>query len=198
MWTLLDIANIIMLFFVSIVHLGGELKGFSWIFLTIASIMFYGRLVYFMRAIKRFGWMINMMMESINKSLPFLFVLGIIILAVATSFNSYSNLLEMRHPESNLGNLEMPQAFLNRTRHPIDTFTRSFKHSYLLTLGEFDYDDDRKLLYNYYPGFVGALLFLFTTFINLIVMLNLLVAIFGKVHNDFQILKHEQTTFQYV
>jgi hypothetical protein len=146
-----------------------------------------------MRAVKYFGWMINMITESLNKSLPFLFVLTVIILAVATSFNSYSNLLEMDYPTNSLANVQAPQAFLNNTGDPITTFGNSLRHSYLLTLGEFDYNDDAKLLDNYYPGVVGALLFLFTTFINLIVMLNLLVAIFGKVHGDFQIQKHEQT-----
>jgi len=55
--------------------------------------LFYMRFLYFMRASSYFGWMINMIATSVNKTLPFMFVLGIIILAVATSFNSYSELL---------------------------------------------------------------------------------------------------------
>jgi len=79
----------------------------------------------------------------------------------------------------------------------LQTFAKSLTHAYLLTLGEFDYDDDRQLIKGYYVG-IGALIFLIATFVNLIVMLNLLVAIFSKVHDDFQERKHEQSAFQYV
>lgn len=68
----------------------------------------------------------------------------------------------------------------------------SFILSYLLSLGEFGFDDDGVMRANYdYLG-VGWAIFTFATLINFVIMCNLLISIFSGVHDVFSAVKEEE------
>jgi hypothetical protein len=68
----------------------------------------------------------------------------------------------------------------------------SFILSYLLSLGEFSFDDDGVLRANYdYLG-VGWAIFTFATLVNFVIMCNLLISIFSGVHDVFHEVKEEE------
>jgi len=114
-WTILEIANIFTVYLVCIlaIWLPPESEPFMWIIVSFTTLLFWLRALYFMRPIVYFGWMVNMVMTSLWKAVPFMFVLLIIIMALTSSFNSYSNFLRESYPDNNSTNPLEPQAFLN-------------------------------------------------------------------------------------
>lgn len=61
--------------------------------------------------------------------------------------------------------------------------------SYLLALGEFGFDDDGILAANWDYYYIGWILFLCATLLNFVVMCNLLISIFSRVHEEFTPIK---------
>ena len=55
----------------------------------------------------------------------------------------------------------------------------SFVRSYLLALGEFNLDDEGVLSDNYFYFNAGWIIFVFATLFNMIIMMNLLIALMG-------------------
>ena len=110
------------------------------------------KFLYFFRTKERFGYLIRMIVEVFSDIMPFLLAFFVVIIAFSDAFYSQSN---SRKKDE---------------RYLPDFFT-SMVNTYQIALGEFTMMDDFK------DDISAWVLFLLCTIFNLIVMLNLLIAI---------------------
>ena len=111
--------------------------------------------IYFLRCFDSTGWLVRMMGEVLNDMKVFLFVFTITIISFSDFFYSISK-SQAKYAENGAGGF-------------IDSYLDAIIYTYLLTLGEFDTD-------SYIYG-IAWVFFILCSLFNLIIMLNLLIAI---------------------
>lgn len=131
---------------------------------SLSSFMVWIKLVYFLRLFKSFAYLIRMISRVIVDMGPFLVIMLISIVAFAESFFIVSNMISS-HPHAS----EDEEGFAG------DAIFSIF-YVYLMSLGEFDFEYDYEPLIKYYLYF----LFFLCTMFNLVIMLNLLIAIISE------------------
>jgi len=140
---------------------------------SLTAILMWFKFAYFLRATEATGWLIRMIFEVIRDLVPFLSVLLISILAFTDAFQSMSS--SQRSIAAAKG-LTDPDAY-----GFTEGYTGSFIYSYLILIGEFGTDG-----YRFEGKYICWLYFLMATFFNLIVMLNLLIAIISDTYMRLQ------------
>ena len=126
---------------------------------VVTAMLLWYKLLKFLRINKSFAYLIRMIGMVISDMSPFLVVMLVLLIAFADAFYSESN------------NTCSPDSEEDRC---IGSFFAAIVHSYTTALGEFDTYPDWSLI-------AWALFFICTVF-NLIVMLNLLIAIIGATY----------------
>ena len=178
MWNLIDIINIGTLYLMTGLALYDrqyKMKSYFWAISTICSFIIWTKLLYFFRWYKSFNWMIDMVITTFKSGAMWAFVAILIVLIglFASAFNTHSNYIRSNWSEEAC-KIRIPPCEAKETK--ITSYALALKHSYFIALGEFDLDG--------YDNW-GWLLFIMATVINCIIMLNLLISIFSKVHDDF-------------
>ena len=119
--------------------------------------MLWMKFLYFFRTQKEFGYLIRMIFEVINSMFSFLVVMSVSLIAFTESTYSLSN---------------------NNTsgKHVFDGFFNAFHYTFFNAMGEFDMEgfEDNNLAW---------VLFFLCALFNLIVMLNLLIAIISDTYS---------------
>ena len=119
---------------------------------SIIGLLLWLKFLIFLRIFEYTGHLIYMLSEVFKGLVPFIIVTVISITGFADAFHSLSR------------TYDPPPSF--------DTYLKAFKYSILLTLGEFDVESLDEL---------GWILFLAAATFNLIILLNLVIAIISEV-----------------
>ena len=126
---------------------------------VITALLLWYKLLKFLRVNRNFAYLIRMINIVIIDMFPFFVVFTILLLAFADAFYSESSISCDDNPDG---------------ENCFDSFFVAVVHSYTTALGEFDTFEEW--------GFVAWSLFFICTVFNLIVMLNLLIAIIGATY----------------
>ena len=136
-----------------------RLRSIPSIIQVIASMLLWMKFLYYLRTQKEFGYLIRMITEVIRDMITFLVVMGVLIIAFSEASYSLSN---------------------NKfsSEHVLDDFFSAVTFTFYNAMGELSMD-------GFEDDYVAWALFFFCALFNLIVMLNLLIAIisdtYGKV-----------------
>ena len=135
---------------------------------------------------KQFNWMIQLILESFAAIANFMFVLAISTIMFATAFTAHAKYLDATarfdaELEDDYTGEKTLANWRDAGNEPyITNLRQGLRYAVLILLGEFD---------DKIPAageHLGSILFFLATLFNLIVMMNLLIAIFSEVHDTFQ------------
>ena len=140
---------------------------------VVTALLLWYKLLKFLRINKNFAYLIRMIAMVVSDMSPFLVVFTVLLIAFADAFFSESTTTPICK--------EKPDE-----ERCLPTFFSAVVHSYTTALGEFDT----------FPAWswTAWLLFLICTIFNLIVMLNLLIAIIGDTYGRVSNTKHLHAT----
>ena len=122
-------------------------------FKVFASLFLWIKLLYYMRTNKKLGYLIRMIQEVFKDIVAFLFLFIIFLISLSNAVYAIQEI-----------NIE----------REVDTIQSAFLNSYLIALGMYEF--------NGYEDPYSYFLFLVATILNLIVMLNLLIAIISDTY----------------
>ena len=151
-----------------------------WIIQMWAALLIWMRFLLYLRTFEKFSWMIRLIQQSLYDMRYFIFVFFFIVFAFADSFLSIAELLKLRQKEEagiDTSVADEPTEDKNVYETYFKTYIGAIKMSYLTSLGEFadetgDYEDYEWLI------------FFLSTIINVIVMLNALIALTGETFSE--------------
>ena len=126
---------------------------------VVTALLLWYKLLKFLRVNRNFAYLIRMINIVVADMFPFFVFFTILLLAFADAFYSESSISCDENPDG---------------ENCFDNFFVAVVHSYTTALGEFDTFDEW--------GLVAWTLFFICTVFNLIVMLNLLIAIIGATY----------------
>ena len=126
-----------------------------WNVQAISALTMWGKFLYFLRSFDATGYLIRSLAEVINDMLVFLFVLGIVVLGYADAFSSMNKAQPLEEPQ--YGTFIEGQNYFH-----------AIWYSYNTLLGAWDVNQMSPL---------ATILFVSATILEVIVMLNLLIAI---------------------
>jgi hypothetical protein len=134
----------------------------EYIFVTMqatAAVLIWLKLLFFLRTSGEFGWLVRLIVEVLADMRVFMLILGIAIFAFTDAFFTISrNQYTEFQIESSAG---------------YQPYFDALTYTYLLTLGDFDQSTSASIQWIF---FFAASLF------NLIIMLNLLIAVISETH----------------
>jgi hypothetical protein len=140
-------------------------------FQSMNALLMWFKFAYFLRVTDQTGWLVRMIAEVISDLLPFLLVMVISLLAFTDAFLSMG---EAQRAFAQVQGIDPVESVM-----VVDGYFNSFIYSYFITIGQFDTDLYQGTNAQYLCWFY----FILSTFFNLIVMLNLLIAIISDTFN---------------
>lgn len=170
----------------------GRGETYFWNIQAATAIIIWFRLLLWLRTIPKYSWLIRMISEVLNDMIAFMLVFFIGVLAFTDAFLSVESLYAY---SSQTSVIKRGEIGLNMNDgHYFDVIFKpyfdSFRKSFLVALGEFgEYPD----LMNWPEG--HFLIFMICCLFNLIVLLNLLIAIISETFTTI-LEKSEQTGFK--
>lgn len=126
--------------------------------ISCAAILMWFKFTYFLRINESTGYLIRMLFEVFKDMSAFMIIFCVTIIAFSDAFYTISN----------------SQATQGQTQF-IKSYPQALFYTYLLTLGEFNLEDENGD--EVYATFVPYVFFMLCSIFNLIIMLNLLIAI---------------------
>lgn len=141
-----------------------------WYMQAVAAVLMWLKFTNFLRAFSATGYLIRMIYEVITDMIAFMIVLALSCVALADAYFSVTN-------------AEREEGALSFAK-----FQNAFKFMYLQTLGEF-YAPDEMGMEDWSPAL--WILFFISSMVNLIVMLNLLIAVISETYSRVNEKKNE-------
>ncbi len=159
-WNYLDTLPPLLIYLLILDNFIGMNTAYTATIMALATVMMWLKLLYFMRIFKNTGYLIRMIIEVISDMKYFLFILMVTVTAIGDAMLKIAN--------QNKGEERFVKGFFE-----------AVMFTYRMILGDFDTEKF---------GSVSVLmvwfLFLLCTVLNMIVMLNLLIAIISESFNE--------------
>ena len=154
-----------------------------WTVQTWAALAIWFRFLLYMRTVNMFNWLVTLIVASVVDMVTFIVVLTIGIMAFADAFLSIESVLVIQEK------ITVPPVDSDADFYELyfSRFVAAWQRSFMTALGDFDENLDL-----YREG--DWLVFLICCFFNVIVMLNLLIAIISE---TFAIINAEQVNNTY-
>ena len=147
-----------------------------WRIHTWLAVLIWWRFVLYLRTFERFSWMVRLVQQSLDDMKYFMLVFVFIVLSFADSFLTIKSLLALQDeqrgvvPEAAADGAEPQRTIYNEF---FKEYIEAIRMSYLTSIGEFD-----EVFWKY--DLPEWLIFFLSTIVNVIVLLNSLIALTGE------------------